>query len=55
MQATQKALWRLASGETAGEETLEAVVADMHTFLKIFFLHSKSIDIFLISPRIHML
>ena len=30
MQATQKALWRLVSGEVAGE-TLEAVVADLHT------------------------
>ena len=30
-QATQKALWRLASGEAAGEETLEAVVVDLHT------------------------
>ena len=27
----KKALWRWASGETAGEETLEAVVADLHT------------------------
>ena len=26
-----KALWRWASGEAAGEETLEAVVADLHT------------------------
>ena len=26
-----KALWRLASGEAAGEKTLEAVVADLHT------------------------
>ena len=25
-----KALWRWASGEAAGEETLEAVVADLH-------------------------
>ena len=27
----KKALWRWASGEAAGEETLEAVVADLHT------------------------
>ena len=26
-----KTLWRWASGEAAGEETLEAVVADLHT------------------------
>ena len=26
-----KVLWRWASGEAAGEETLEAVVADLHT------------------------
>ena len=31
MQILQKALWRWASGEAAGEETLEAVVADLHT------------------------
>ena len=28
MQVTQRALWRCASGEAAGEE---AVVADLHT------------------------
>ena len=31
MQAAQKALWRWASGEAASEETLEAIVADLHT------------------------
>ena len=31
MQATRKALWRWTSGEAAGVETLEAVVADLHT------------------------
>ena len=31
MQVMQKALWRWAYGEAAGEETLEAVVADLHT------------------------
>ena len=30
-RATQKALWRLASSEAAGEETLETIVADLHT------------------------
>ena len=30
-QATQKALWRRASGEAAGEEILEALVAYLHT------------------------
>ena len=30
MQVIQKALWRWASGEAAGEETLKAVVADLH-------------------------
>ena len=31
-QATQKAMWRWAGGEAAGEETLEAVhSADLHT------------------------
>ena len=31
MQAIQNDLWRWASGEAAGEETLEAVVADLKT------------------------
>ena len=31
MQIIQKALWRWASGKAAGEETLEAVVVDLHT------------------------
>ena len=41
-----KALWRWASGEAAGEETLEAVVADLHTgglVLYVAFLTSEAV------------
>ena len=31
MQIIQNVLWQQASGEAAGEETLEAVVADLNT------------------------
>ena len=34
-----KALWRWASGEAAGEETLEAVVADLHTGGLVLYGH----------------
>ena len=31
MQVIQLLLWQWASGEAAGEETLEDIVADLHT------------------------
>ena len=42
MQCHTKAPWRWASGEAAGEETLEAVVADVHTGCLVKFTYLGS-------------
>ena len=39
LQVIQKALWRWASGEADGEETMEAVVADLHTGSLVLYGH----------------
>ena len=47
MQAIQKALWRWASSKAAGEETLEAVVVDLHTgglVLVVAFLKNEAVQ-----------
>ena len=44
MQVIQKALWLRASGELTGEETLEAVVADLHTGGLVAFLKNEAVS-----------
>ena len=48
MQFIQKAMWQWASGEGADEETLEAVVANLHTqaawFYRVAFLKNEAVQ-----------